>query len=89
MNRGPDPTDIVARMERSALAVEARMLRDEARARVGEVDLLVAALRDHINDLRIERDRLLTEVAHLRDDARRTSAAWLSRGTKPNRSPSD
>ncbi len=77
--------DVVIRKEQSSLAVEARMLRDEARARYGEVDLLVAALRDHVKDLRIERDRLLTEVARLRDDARRTSAAWLSRGAKPNR----
>jgi hypothetical protein len=85
MSRTLDPVDIVTRTEQSALAVEARMLRDEARARYGEVDLLVAALRDHVKDLRIERDRLLTEVAHLRDDARRTGATWLSRGVKPNR----
>ena len=85
MSRTPEPMSIVVHGERSALALEARTLREEARARYGEVDLLVAALRDHINDLRIERDRLLTEVAHLRDDARRTGATWLSRGAKPNR----
>ncbi len=67
------------------MAIEARTLREEAQARYGEVDLLVAALRDHIKDLRIERDRLLTEVARLRDDARRSGSSWLSRGAKPNR----
>jgi len=77
--------EIVARAERTALAMEARMLRDEARARYGEVDLLVAALRDHIKDLRVERDRLLSEVARLRDDARRTGSLWFSRGAKANR----
>lgn len=70
---------------RRVLALEARVLREEAQARYTEVDLLVAALRDHIKDLRLERDRLLTEVAHLRDDARRNSAAWLWRGAKENR----
>jgi len=85
MSRALVPADALTRAERSALAVEARALREEARSRYGEVDLLVAALRDHIADLQIERDRLLTEVARLRDDARRTGAGWLLRGAKPNR----
>lgn len=76
---------VVADAERQVLALEARMLREEAQARYSEVDLLVAALRDHIKDLRQERDRLLSEVARLRDGARRHSAAWLLRGSKGNR----
>ncbi|MCE7928930.1 MAG: hypothetical protein HUU30_04865 [Burkholderiaceae bacterium] len=75
----------VADAERQVLAHEARRLREEALARYSEVDLLVAALRDHIKDLRLERDRLLTEMARLRDDARRQSSAWLWRGAKENR----
>jgi hypothetical protein len=69
----------------AVLRAEARRLREEARARYGEVDLLVAALRDHVRDLQHERDRLLSELARMRDDARRRDAAWLPRGTKPNR----
>lgn len=79
------PSGVVLDAGRRVLALEARVLREEAQARYTEVDLLVAALRDHIKDLRFERDRLLTEVAHLRDDARRNSAAWLWRGAKENR----
>jgi hypothetical protein len=66
-------------------AAELRSLRREAEARYGEVHLLAAALQEHLDDLRIERDRLLTQVAALRDDARRDHAGWLHRGLKPNR----
>lgn len=85
MTRPDGEYGIVAAAERSALAYEARQLREQATARYSEVDLLVAALREHIQDLRIERDRLLSEVARLRDDARRGASAWLGRGSKPNR----
>ncbi|MFN0094229.1 MAG: hypothetical protein ACKVVT_05550 [Dehalococcoidia bacterium] len=61
-------------------------MREFATRRYTEVDLLVVAMRDHIADLQIERDRLLSEVARLRDDSRRERASWLARGTKPNRS---
>jgi hypothetical protein len=67
------------------LAIEVASLRSAAEAGYSEVDLLVAALREHIQDLRQERDRLLAEVAHLRDDARRSNAGWLWRGSKENR----
>ena len=70
---------------RAVIALEAASLRAEAELRYGEVDLLVAALRDHIQDLRHERDVLLSEVARLRDDVRRTRSPWLERGMKGNR----
>jgi hypothetical protein len=70
---------------REDLAAEVRQLRANARARYSEVDLLVAALRDHVRDLQIERTRLRAEIRRLRDDARRESATWLRRGSKPNR----
>ena len=70
---------------RAGIALEAARLRAEAELRYGEADLLVAALRDHIRDLRHERDLLLSEVARLRDDARRTRSPWLERGMKGNR----
>ena len=66
-------------------AIEAARLRAEAELRYGEVDLLVAALRDHIRDLRVERDSLLSDLARLRDDLRRERATWLNRGMKPTR----
>jgi septation ring formation regulator EzrA len=70
---------------RRDLARDVTALRDLAERRYSEVDLLVAALREHVADLQHERDRLLSEVARLRDDTRRDRAAWLTRGTKPNR----
>ncbi|MGE5596616.1 MAG: hypothetical protein ACM3S1_11355 [Hyphomicrobiales bacterium] len=70
---------------RRDLAAELRELRERAQARYSEADLLVAALRDHIRDLQIERDRLLAELARLRDEARRANATWLWRGSKQNR----
>ncbi len=69
---------------------EAAELREVAQSRYSEVDLLVAALREHIADLRQERDRLVSELersreneASLRDDQRRLTADWLWRGVKP------
>ena len=66
-------------------AIEAARIRAEAELRYGEVALLVAALRDHIRDLRQERDQLLGDVARMRDDLRRERATWLTRGMKPAR----
>lgn len=65
--------------------VEIEALRAAAKARYSETDLVVAALRDHITDLQHERDRLLTELARLRDDLRRERSAWLWRGTRRQR----
>ncbi len=69
---------------------EAAELREVAQSRYSEVDLLVAALREHIADLRQERDRLVSELersreteAGLRDDQRRLSSTWMWRGVKP------
>lgn len=64
---------------------EAERLHAVAATRYREVDLLVAAMREHIRDLQAERDRLLSEVAALRDNARRGTAAWLVRGQHPQR----
>jgi hypothetical protein len=62
-----------------------RGLREEAERGYTETHLLAAALQEHIDDLRRERDRLLTQVAGLRDDLRRQNASWLERGLKKNR----
>lgn len=85
--RRPSPLDRHLRQE---LAEETAELRRLAEARYTEVDLLVAALREHIRDLRAERDRLLGELARAREEharlaeaARLSSATWLIRGSKP------
>ena len=70
---------------RDSLAAEARELREAAEQRYTEVDLVVAALKDHIRDLQIERERLLAQVAQLQDDADRRAATWMWRGQKPVR----
>ncbi|MBA4179969.1 MAG: hypothetical protein C0506_05205 [Anaerolinea sp.] len=70
---------------RAGLAADARRLRAEAQARYGEVDLLVAVLRDHVRDLQIERDRLRAELESTKARARLESAAWMWRGMKPGR----
>lgn len=71
---------------------EARALREDALRRYREVDLLVAALREHIDDLRTERDRLVAENAELRQRLAhaeaRAAATWLatrSKGVRPAR----
>jgi hypothetical protein len=64
------------------VGAEIRQLRAEARARVSEVDLLVAALQDHIKDLRAERDWLRAELEHSRARQELAEAAWLHRGLK-------
>lgn len=60
-------------------------LRREAAERYTEVDLLVAAMREHIEDLRRERDQLLAELERHRDELRRRQSPWLARGQKPPR----
>ena len=69
----------------TALAGDARRLREEAQRRYGEVDLLVAALRDHVRDLQLERDRLRAELERLSTEARLNSSDWMWRGMKPAR----
>jgi hypothetical protein len=70
---------------RGDIATEIRLVREQAVARVSEVDLLVAALRDHINDLRAERDWLRAELARANDARALSGATWLHRGQKGNR----
>jgi hypothetical protein len=74
---------VVAAPRRHGLASEAGRLRRDAQARYTEVDLLVVTLRDHVRDLQLERDRLLDEIARLRDTSRREAAAWMWRGQRP------
>ena len=69
----------------TALAGDARRLREEAQRRYGEVDLLVAALRDHVRDLQLERDRLRAELERLSTQSRLSNSAWMWRGMKPAR----
>jgi len=70
--------------ERGEIATEIRVVREQAVARVTEMDLLVAALRDHVRDLQAERDILRAELA---DANARTiaDAMQLLRGQKANR----
>ena len=75
---------------RERVSQELEELRGDAAARYTEVDLLVAAFREHIDDLRSERDFLRDEVARLstRIDSLEHSTpapAWLLRGVKPPR----
>jgi hypothetical protein len=86
MSRGTRAASSPAR--RHALSAEARLLRRETEVRYTEVDLLVVTLRDHIRDLQAERDRLLTDVARLRDEIRRDGATWMRRGQRPQRAAS-
>ena len=85
--RRPTPLD---RHVRQDLAGETAELRRLAEARYSEVDLLVAALREHIRDLRAERDRLVAELdrtrqdhEHLAESLRLSATTWLERGSKP------
>lgn len=72
--------------ERGEIATEIRLVRERAVARVTEMDLLVAALRDHIKDLREERDWLRAELAQANEVRSLSNASWLHRGQKSNRS---
>jgi len=69
---------------------EAAELREIAQTKYTEVDLLVAALREHIADLRKERDRLVAELERsrkseelLQEAQRRLNSDWMWRGVKP------
>lgn len=68
--------------ERATLAEELRRLREDARSRTSEVDLLVAALKDHIRDLQAERDQLRADLTRTNEARRLESAEWLHRGLK-------
>lgn len=73
---------------RERVSGEIEALRADATARYTEVDLLVAALREHIDDLHSERDFLRDEVSRLQariDSLERGAPAppWLWRGVKP------
>ena len=70
---------------RGDIAAEIRLVREQAVARVSEVDLLVAALRDHIRDLQTERDFLRAELSKATDARALSNAPWLQRGQKSNR----
>ncbi len=69
-------------IDRDSLAEEVRRLREEARSRTLEVDLLVAALKDHIRDLQAERDHLRSELSRAAADRRLAESDWLRRGMK-------
>ncbi len=83
---------VVLHPERTDLLHEVAELRDRARAGVTEVDLLIAALRDNLEDLRREREQLLQALGRARahieaveDERRREGASWLWRGMKQPR----
>jgi hypothetical protein len=76
---------VIALQARGDIAHELRQVREQAVARVTEVDLLVAAMRDHIRDLQAERDWLRSELARVHEAHRLSGAAWMARGQKRNR----
>lgn len=85
----------IRRTTHDDLLREAAELREVAQSRYSEVDLLVAALREHIADLRAERDRLVSELERsretetdLREEQRRLTSDWMWRGVKPPHGPS-
>ncbi len=80
-----NPVAVVVARQPSDLVLEVGRLRREATERYTEVDLLVAAMREHIADLRAERDRLAAALEHARDALRRHDSPWLARGQKPPR----
>jgi hypothetical protein len=73
---------IVSAQPRREMLQEAQHLRDDALARYTEVDLLVAALREHITDLREERDRLLEENMRLRAQLEVSQASEAAAGAR-------
>ncbi len=86
MSHGPRSLVLSSAPARRDVPAEAAALRREAETRVTEVHLLVAALQEHIQDLRVERDRLLDEVAFLRQEVGRAEArGFFQRGLKLNR----
>jgi len=68
-----------------SIASEIRLVREQAVARVSEVDVLVVDLRDHIKDLQAERDWLRAELARTNEARALAGATWLHRGQKANR----
>lgn len=85
MNVHPVPFD----RDRDQLRDEVLRLRRDAERRYTEMDLLVAALNEHIVDLRAERDRLVAElkrarfeVAAARTEAEHLRALWFLPRTK-------
>lgn len=82
--------------DRDELRAEVLRLRRDAERRYSEMDLLVAALNEHISDLRAERDRLLSDLEQTRQelqDVRQETeflrADWFVRGTKGPHSASE
>jgi len=78
---------VISLPARADIQHELRLVREQAIARVSEVDLLVAALRDHIKDLQAERDWLRAELARVHEAQRLSGAHWMQRGQKANRGP--
>ena len=75
---------------RERVSREIEALQQDTTAPYTEVDLLVAAFREHIDDLRSESDFLRDEVARLHErlaalERMATPPAWLWRGIKPPR----
>ncbi|WP_322817708.1 hypothetical protein [Tepidiforma sp.] len=68
-----------------ALRADIATVRQQALARITEMDLLVAALREHIRDLQAERDLLRAELAHLRREYHLQRSRSLARGLRPQR----
>ncbi|MGH2633409.1 MAG: hypothetical protein ACRDG3_08355 [Tepidiformaceae bacterium] len=75
----------VSRPPDASVAAELHRVRLEAQARYSEVDLLVVTLRDHIRDLRLERDALRAQLARTHEATYLASTKWLPRGMKPPR----
>lgn len=83
MNESASSNRALAPSRRHGEAVlELHRLRADAQARYGEVDLLVVTLRDHIRDLRAERDALRAQIQNMAEETRLESATWLWRGSK-------
>jgi hypothetical protein len=73
---------LLAPSQRYTTALEVRRLRGDAQSRYTEVDLLVAALREHVRDLRAERDALRAQLVRAAEERRLESSSWLWRGMK-------
>lgn len=86
------PGSLLPGKPRPDLAAEVQQVREDAVARYTEVDLLVAALREHVADLRLERDRLLgenqrlnAELQAVREREAAAGARWLISRQKTQR----
>lgn len=89
MTVASEPYALDAYRDRDELRAEILRLRRDAERRYTEMDLLVAALNEHISDLRAERDRLLADLERTREELREVKqeteflrADWFVRGTK-------